>query len=59
MVYVTEDVRVKLIVGQLRKGSITASQARVKIKAMPPRPGHHFGFLSWEIEEALNGAEAP
>ena len=58
MVWIIDDKRVKPIIKELRKRTITEAQARSKIKAIPPEDDQDFAFLDWEIDEAIAAGRA-
>ena len=55
MPFVTDDKRVKEILGSMRTGNITRANAREAIRALPPQEHATFGYLDWEVTEALGG----
>ena len=49
--YITEDPRVAKILAE----KLDRREAREKIAALPPNPKAKFGYLEWEIDEAMKG----
>jgi len=66
MAYVTDDKRVQDIIAKIKAGGLTEDEARKAIKALPPQqigqdPPRFaaFGFLDWEVDEAIKTAKEP
>ena len=61
MPFVTDDRRVKWIVGDMGDGKISGARAAELIRELPnyhidlwgKRTGAEFGYLGWEVSEAL------
>ncbi len=58
MAYVTEDERVQKIIARMDARQITRENAAAAIKALPPQKEARFGYLDWEVDEALKTAKA-
>lgn len=53
MAFVTADPRVKEIIDDMRAGEITRGLAAEAIRVLPPQKDAAFGYLDWEVAEAL------
>ncbi len=53
MAYVTEDLRVHMIIARMDAHEITRKQAAEEIKALSPQKGARIGYLDWEVDEAF------
>ncbi len=55
MPFVTDDKRVKEILGSMRAGLISRAKAIEAIRELPPQQHASFGYLDWEATEAIGG----
>lgn len=54
MPWITKDSRVVPILKRLHRGAITEQYARNEMQNLTPVAGSEFGYLKWEIDEAIN-----
>ncbi len=53
MAWVTKDKRVVPTIRNIRRGALTADEARQALRNTAPEPGRDFFLTDWEIEEAI------
>ncbi len=53
MTYVTKDKRVIKIIKAASNREITGTEAREQIERLRPQEDAEFGYLDWEVNEAL------